>query len=588
MELIDQAVALHRANRVTEAEKLYRRVLAANNRDFDALHMLGVICAERENFEDAERLIRDALSIDPNAASCLHNYGNVLAKLDRHEEALNYFDRAIAISLDDAPIHSDRGISLIELGRLDDALVSFSWALDIDPNCSDALVNTGVCYLLRGDYERGWSAYANWCWSVEQRNLKRPRHFVGAPWRGTEPLDGKTILLYSETGFGDTIQFCRYARLFQQRGAQVILGVQPPLHRLLAHVEGVTQTVKQGDPLPAFDYHCALLSLPFAFRTTEQNTPQDGPYLRAEPAIIEKWRERLGSAVVKIGICWQGSNNTKSLPVAEFYNLSLLPNVRLISLQKGPGTEQLSHLPNGMRVQDFGQELDASPDAFLDTAAIMTQLDLVITSDTSIAHLAGALGLPTWVALKYVPDWRWKIDGSTSSWYPTIRLFRQKSRGDWKGAVRQMEEALVNLVAEKTRTTANQERILPTPTIPVAWGDLIDKITILEIKVQKIKPAAKRERVQKELGCLSSVAADALSGNPRLAAMMEELRRINSDLWMVEDALREKERSNIFDNEFVELARSVYKLNEGRSNVKNKINVSLSSEFAEEKTYLKW
>jgi hypothetical protein len=246
---------------------------------------------------------------------------------------------------------------------------------------------------------------------------------------------------------GDTIQFCRYLPLLVKAGAKVLFAPHEKLRRLVSTVSDDIEIVDVDDRDLDFDYHVPLMSLPLAFRTTLESVPSDCPYLFAQPDRVTHWRDRLGSEGFKIGICWQGSRNKidfgRSFPLSLFEGLSKIEGVRLVSLHRGDGEAQLADLPDGMVVETLGEDFDAGAEAFLDTAAVMHCCDLVITSDTAVAHLAGALGVRTWVALKYVPDWRWMLDREDSPWYPTMRLFRQGSRGDWPSVFDDMTKALL-------------------------------------------------------------------------------------------------------------------------------------------------
>ena len=256
--------------------------------------------------------------------------------------------------------------------------------------------------------------------------------------RSGEDIAGKTLLVRGEQGLGDIIQFSRYVRLLQ--GAKVILSVPPPMVRLLTGLDSRPQIIAWTDVPTAFDHQIALESLPGFFRTRQGTIPASIPYLAAEPALVEKWKQRLGPDGFKIGIAWRssasGASIGKSFSPAHFAALSKIPGVRLISLQKSEEAAELDDLPPGLTIEQLGPDFDAGPDAFVDSAAVMASLDLVISADTGIAHLAGALGRPVWVALKYVPDWRWLLDRADTPWYPTMRLFRQPAPGDWTGAVR--------------------------------------------------------------------------------------------------------------------------------------------------------
>jgi len=270
------------------------------------------------------------------------------------------------------------------------------------------------------------------------------RYFAQPKWSGGS-LSGKTILIWAEQGFGDTLQFIRYAPLVKERGGVVVVECQKPLADVLLRCTGIDRLIAAGDELPQFDVQAPLVSLPGLFGTTMGTIPAHVPYVFAEPGLIEVWREKLRHVNgLRIGINWSGRvdpgpHKQRDIPPEHFLGLGAVPGVRLISLQKGGGDPSLALRACAM---DFGDELDTAHGAFMDTAAIMMNLDLVITSDTSVAHLAGALGLPVWVALPFVPDWRWMLDRSDSPWYPTMRLFRQKSRGDWAGVFREIGAAL--------------------------------------------------------------------------------------------------------------------------------------------------
>jgi hypothetical protein len=270
----------------------------------------------------------------------------------------------------------------------------------------------------------------------------------GPMWRGEAGLAGKTLFVYADQALGDTVQFCRYAKLAAERGARVVLAVQPRLCELLRGLSPQIRVIAQAEEAGSYDYQCALASLPLAFATTLADVPAAVPYLSADPRRAARWRERIGEAGFKIGIAWQGSRNRidvgRSVPLEFFVPLAGLPGVRLISLQKGEALEQLRG-SQSFPLELLGDDFDAGPQAFLDSAAVMSQLDLLITCDTALAHLAGALGRPIWVALKHVPDWRWLLDREDSPWYPSMRLFRQSRRGDWEGVFAAIHAELARL-----------------------------------------------------------------------------------------------------------------------------------------------
>jgi hypothetical protein len=302
--------------------------------------------------------------------------------------------------------------------------------------------------LLKGDFQRGWAEY-QWRWKTKQAPQ---RGFSQPLWDG-QPLEGRTILLHAEQGLGDTIQFVRYAALVKRLGGTVVLECPKPLLPLLATFAGIDQLVGQGDELPAFATHAPLLSLPGILQTSLDTIPAAVPYLFAAPALKEHWREKLRAVHgYKIGINWQGQPGqgqwlARSIPLQQLATLAEIPGVRLVSLQKGAGREQLAEASGRFPLVDLGDEVDQAGGAFMDTAAIVMNLDLVITSDTALPHLAGSLGAAVWVALPLVPDWRWLLDRGDSPWYPTMRLFRQDQRGDWQGVFRRIKVALADRMA---------------------------------------------------------------------------------------------------------------------------------------------
>lgn len=442
--------ALHEMGRFAEAIESYGRVIALRPGFAEACTNRGVAHQDAGNLDAALADFDRAIALKPGFADAYLNRGAVLRELGRCEEAIAGFDKAIALKSDFADAYSNRGIALQELKRLDQAAASHDKAMALDPASSEIRWNRSLFLLLTGRFEEGWRLY-------EARKTKKApkgnRSCDRPAWLGETGLDGKTILVHSEQGLGDTIQFCRYVKCLAGRGAKVLFEPHPALGRLCASLGA--EIVRQGATPPEFDCHAALLSLPLAFGTDIGTVPHETPYLSAEAGRVASWRARLGGYGCKVGICWQGNRINKvdrgrSFPVTLFEQLSRMDGVRLISLQKGDGEEQLQRLPEGMAVETLGG-LDAGSDAFLDTAAVMESLDLIVTSDTAVAHLAGALARPVWVALKQVPDWRWMLDRADSPWYPTMRLFRQKHDGDWAGVFEDIRRALLERLEQARR-----------------------------------------------------------------------------------------------------------------------------------------
>jgi hypothetical protein len=305
-------------------------------------------------------------------------------------------------------------------------------------------LNRAIAALLTGDFATGWPDYE---YRLDEKNGAKRKFIAHRPVWGGECIERKRLIVYEEQGLGDIIQFSRYLNRLSEMGADVTFLVRPSVHRLLRPFTTAVRLVEKQPPGERFDVQCALLSLPGAFRTTVNTIPSDVPYLTAEEALVAKWRQQIGMQGLKIGIAWQGNpagriDRGRSIPLRCFRPLLETPNVRLISLQKTHGLEQLADLPAGMRVESLGEEFDSGPDAFIDTAAVMASLDLIVTSDTSVAHLAGALGRPVWVGLKWAPEWRWLLDRSDSPWYPTMKLFRQPKREDWDSVFSDMTSDL--------------------------------------------------------------------------------------------------------------------------------------------------
>ncbi len=402
----------------------------------------GATLHELKRFEDAVESYDQAIKLKPAYSDAYFNRGVTLHELRRFDAAIESYEQAIQLKPDYAEAYFNRGSTLHELKRFDEALESYDKASSFNPNDNRVLFARSSVSLLRGNFQVGWREYEGRATNQSRagnRALRRPR------WLGDADIAGKTILVHCEQGLGDTIQFARYVKPLRQKGARVLFAPQPCLKELMGSL-GDVDLVDVEDRDLRFDYHCPLLSLPLAFKTDHDSIPVQIPYLFAGPQGAKDWADKIGGHGFKIGICWQGATTKmdagRSFHVREFLPLSQIPGVRLISLHKGEGEAQLLTLPDGV-VQMLGRDFDAGPNAFLDTAAVMEGLDLIVTSDTAIAHLAGALGRPTWVALQYVPDWRWLLDRNDSPWYPTMRLFRQQRLGDWEGVFSEIQLALI-------------------------------------------------------------------------------------------------------------------------------------------------
>jgi tetratricopeptide (TPR) repeat protein len=428
--------------RPAEAIEHYRRAIELEPDHADALCDLSALLRSQQRHAEALACLEQAVERRPACVRARSDLGTMLFEAGRAAEARQQFELSVELAPSRAGLHFNLASANMTLGRFDEVQASLNRALELDPGHADAHCARGAQLLLTGQFAAGWEEYEHRvrCPDFNTRDFPQPR------WQG-EPLAGRTLLVHSEQGLGDTLQFIRYLRQLRGQHGTVLVSVQPSLIPLLAG-SGVPNLLPAGQPLPPFDVHVPTLSLPRALGTRADIIPSDVPYLQAEPKRVDFWRQRLREvAGYKVGIVWQGrpdfrADRDRSIPLAAFAPLAAVDGVRLLSLQKGPGSEQVAALGGSFAVLDLAAELDNEGAAFVDTAAVMKCLDLVITSDTAAAHLAGALAVPVWVALGKVPDWRWLLEREDSPWYPTMRLFRQRTPGDWQELFERMAQEL--------------------------------------------------------------------------------------------------------------------------------------------------
>jgi Tfp pilus assembly protein PilF len=439
-----RAVELHRSGRWAEAADQYERVLRLQPGNPHALLGCGTARLQMGHHESGLALLDRLLAIAPNDPVALSNRGNALRALGRPAEALRSYDLAVAARPDYANAYFNRGLLLQELQRPDEALRDYDRAIALDADFADALYNKAVLLLSTGNYEEGWRLY-EWRWRAAQSEAPAP---VAQPlWLGDAPATGRRILLRAEGGLGDTIQFCRYAPLVADLGSQVLLEAPAPLVRLLAaNVPGGIGVHPRGDPLPPFDLYCPLMSLPLALRTSMATIPATVPYLRADAGKVAAWRSRLGTrAGLRVGLAWTGNplfrnDLARSIPFRLLERLVSLP-VEFHVLQKEIRPDDLDAL---RRHPGVGLHHEQLAD-FSDTAALLEVMDLVISVDTAVAHLAGAMAKPVWILLPFFSDHRWFVSRTDSPWYPTAQLFRQQSAGDWAGVLTTIVKRLAQL-----------------------------------------------------------------------------------------------------------------------------------------------
>jgi Flp pilus assembly protein TadD len=475
-QIVRQGMIAHQLGDLPEAERLYKQALAANPNHFEGLHFLGLVVAHGGNPVEGERLVRRSLEVNASKPEAHKNHAlmlkslsrhneaieacdaalrlapgmvdalvircNALRELDRFEEALTFVDRAIAVQPNHIVALGARGDILAALGRHDESIEYSNRALALNPNYPQAIYNRALRWLAKGDYEQGWAGHEH---RFEISGRPRPA-LPGLAWSG-QPLTGKSILIHEEQDLGGAIQFARYLPLLRQQGAHVTFVVRQTLWRVLRPLLGDIELVASVPAQPS-DYHCMLMSLPLAFKTSVATIPASPSYLAAEPELVERWRGKIGTGGFKVGICWQGSpsDRGRAIPLKHYAPLAEIPGVRLICLQTHHGLDQVATLPRPAALTMLGDDFGTGADALVDLAAAMTCVDLVVTADTASAHLGGALGVPTWVALDYAPDWRWMAERTDSPWYPSVRLFRQPRLGDW--------QAVPDAIAGEVRTMA--------------------------------------------------------------------------------------------------------------------------------------
>jgi tetratricopeptide (TPR) repeat protein len=436
-------LALHAAGRHDEAIAYYQNALQLAPDHPEILYNLGNSCLELSRIDEALAGYDAALAIAPVHVGALVNRGNALLRFNRPVEAIASYDAALAAMPGHPQILTNRGHALRRLDRPLEALVDIEAAMAAAPQFAEAHFEAAITHLALGNFDAGWKAY-EWRWKTAAfARYRRPFH--KPPWLGDEPVAGKTILLHAEQGFGDTLQFIRYAPLLAGQGAKVICEVQRELLPLLSQLPDVT-VVAAGEPLPAFDLHCPLLSLPLAFGTQRDTIPAAIPYLVASAERVAAWRDRLPPGLPRAGFVWSGSSShtndgNRSIALAQLAGLFDDPAVRSFSLQselRAADGETLAGLPSLI-------ELGSGFGDFADTAAVIALLDVVISVDTAVAHLAGAMGKPVVILLPYAADFRWMRGRDDTPWYPTAKLFRQPAFGDWDSVILRLREELRRL-----------------------------------------------------------------------------------------------------------------------------------------------
>ncbi|HEY1313568.1 MAG TPA: tetratricopeptide repeat protein [Steroidobacteraceae bacterium] len=442
--LSNHGLVLHALGRTDEAIASYEAALEKEPDNIDVLNKIGIALLDAGRPQEALTAFDRTLARAPRHVDALGNRGNAFLKLNRPEQAISCYDTLRWIEGDTARLLTNRAHALRRLDRPEEALADLHKAVALDPNYAEAQFELGIVQLTLGDFDRGWAAYERrWATAVfasHRRDFKSPL------WTGEQSLNGRTILLHGEQGLGDTIQFARYAAPVARLGATVILEVEPELAALMAGVEGPTRVIARGDKLAPFDLHCPLMSLPRACKTSATNIPMDVPYIKIPEVKLASSTKRLPARRPLVGVCWAGRRShhndaNRSIALARFAPLFETEDVEFISLQRDVGAGDRALLRNRGNVLDIGDELRD----FADTAALISQLNLVVAVDTAVAHLAGALAKPLALLLPFAADFRWLRVRADSPWYPSATLFRQPRFDDWESVIERVSLHMSNL-----------------------------------------------------------------------------------------------------------------------------------------------
>lgn len=435
--LNSRGVALMMLGRENLSLESFKRAIEINPEYLDGLNNYGNMLIRARRYEEALASFDRALNISPGFFEAHNNRGTALEKLMNYRAALESYDRALEIRPDYVEALDNKGVAFLKLGNIDKALECADEAQKIRPDFVEAHLHEGLARLLTGDFKIGLRKYE---WRHLAHDAKNARKKFSQPlWIGKGELRGKTILLHAEQGLGDSIHFSRYAPLVAAKGATVFLDVPKVLTLLMNSLNGVSRVLTPGEPLPQTDFHCPLLSLPLAFNTDLATIPTNVPYLFPSPRKVDEWKGRIPHRKkIRVGLAWSG--HSRSIELEQFTPLFSVPNVEFVSLQKNIPIHDVESIRR-LEVVDVGVDLQN----FADTAAVVSLLDLVISVDTSIAHLAGALGKPVWIFLTFSPDWRWLLKREDSPWYPTARLFRQSRFDDWGDVIQHARRMLLEL-----------------------------------------------------------------------------------------------------------------------------------------------
>lgn len=585
------AKALQKKGLMAQAIAHYERTIELEPNNLDAHQSVAGIYQEDHKFEKSIAHWRETLRIKPDNIDLTFALANALNTANQTEEALVLYFQTLTKRPDNPSIMYNIAYTLKKLGRLAEAMPFYSAVLDKDPNHASAHFSRGLAYLVTGDFDKGWPDY-EWRWKQEGKSDK-PRGITQPMWNGCD-VRGKTVFLHSEQGLGDTFQFIRYAWQIKKMGATVIVSVQPALKDIISLCPYIDKVISMTEPNPKFDEHAPLLSLPLIMKTTIKTVPSHIPYLFARPDLVTQWHDKLATDTnFRIGICWQGNDKystsflraavkAKSMALSTLFPLGKVPNITIYSLQKETGMDQLKNIPTDFKLVTFDADFDNKNGRFMDTAALIMNLDLVISIDTSICHIAAGLGIPTWNMLPNPPDWRWMLNCTDTPWYPNMRLFRQPKPGDWDSIIQDIVRELPAMIARKETLRTQKQELLATVKKLMHKEAPLPQSGVYAEQARSMgqTPSANtietvtRKTIEAELNTASkkSVVTEQKKSPENLHDLVDELTNINTKLYALGTDIQSKNYNSPLDDAFVENTRKFYVLSQMRSIVKEKIN----------------
>ncbi len=574
-----------------KAIEIYLTYLQHNPNDSTVYRHLGSAYRSLNQFEKAIETFRTAYALQPKDTTIMLELANTLTILNQLDEALGLYQKVLLIKPTTTAAFYNISYVLKRQGYVKEAIELLQKIIEKNPNHAQAHFSLGLSYLTLGNFEDGWQEY-EWRWETHG---KTPNKFSKPLWDGSN-LQNKTILICAEQGLGDTFQFIRYAQSIKRMGATILFQSQSPLINILSLCDYLDFVISRDKQLPDFDFHVPLMTLPLIFKTHEETIPAEIPYLHADPKLVEYWKEKLSADKnFKIGLCWQGNANystqflrqvvaAKSISVKLFEPLSQVPGISLYSLQKIHGTNQLKELDGSLVIYDFGPDFDTTNGRFMDTAAIIKNLNLVITVDTSICHLSAALGTPTWIMLPEPSDWRWMLNRTDTPWYPNARLFRQPSPGDWKNVIQQIVQALYALLRPSQTDNSilegisdlgrhehqtiqqinNQKTTKDFSLLPI--DEFIDKMTWITINTNQ------QEDSTSNVQTMHLLYSNYLKQWPSLKELTQQLLYANRYLLNLKKRLEEELEGDILDYPFAEIARKISRTSKFKKEIKKEIH----------------